>query len=86
MLEEYSDSTIELSRYYYLDKKSQKAIDLLTKLEKFCIDNGGEYFLAKTLLAKSALYEKMGDSKLSKDFQSKADIVIKRIGANDLIQ
>ena len=84
MLAEYADSSLELSRYYYLDKKPKKAIDVLNKLEKFCIDNGGEYYLAKTLLAKSSLYKKVGDTNLSMDAEDKANIVIKRIGAEDL--
>ena len=81
---EYADSTIELSRYYYLDKQETKALSVLDKLEKFCIDNGGEYYLAKTLIAQSSLLEKLGKTDLSIDKQNKADILIERLGAKDL--
>ena len=84
MLGEYADSSIELSRYYYLDKNQTKAIETLKKLEKFCIDNGGEYYLAKTLIAQSSLLEKLGKTNLSIDKQNKADILIERLGAKDL--
>ncbi|MGE4597174.1 MAG: tetratricopeptide repeat protein [Methylophilaceae bacterium] len=84
MLGEYADSVIELSRYFYLDKKPNKGIDILEKLERFCIDNGGEYFLAKTLLALSSLLEKQGDKAGAADKQQKANIIIDRLGITDL--
>jgi len=84
LLGKYADATIELSRYYFLDKKGTKALSVLDKLERFCIDNGGEYYLAKTLLAQSSLLEKLGKKELSVDKQNKADILMKRLGATDL--
>ena len=80
MLGEYADSSIELSRYYYLDKNETKAVDTLNKLEKFCIDNGGEYYLAKTLIAQAELYTKIGDEKGATESKKNAEIVMKRLG------
>jgi len=71
MLGEYADSSIELSRYYYLDKNQTKATETLKKLEKFCIDNGGEYYLAKTLVAQVELYTKIGDDKAAAESKKK---------------
>ncbi|MDC1100723.1 tetratricopeptide repeat protein [Methylophilaceae bacterium] len=83
MLGEYADSSIELSRYYYLDKNQIKAIDTLKKLEKFCIDNGGEYYLAKTLIAQVELYTKIGDEKAAAESKKNAEIVMQRLGIED---
>jgi tetratricopeptide (TPR) repeat protein len=83
MLGEYADSSIELSRYYYLDKNEVKAIDTLKKLEKFCIDNGGEYYLAKTLIAQVELYTKIGDDKAAAVSKKNAEIVMQRLGIED---
>ena len=83
MLGEYADSSIELSRYYYLDKNQTKAIDTLKKLEKFCIDNGGEYYLAKTLIAQVELYTKIGDEKAAAESKKNAQIVMQRVGIED---
>jgi tetratricopeptide (TPR) repeat protein len=83
MLGEYADSSIELSRYYYLDKNQTKAIDTLKKLEKFCIDNGGEYYLAKTLIAQVELYTKIGDEKAAAESKKNAEIVMERLGIED---
>ena len=83
MLGEYADSSIELSRYYYLDKNQTKAIDTLKKLEKFCIDNGGEYYLAKTLIAQVELYTKIGDEKAAAESKKNAKIVMERLGIED---
>jgi tetratricopeptide (TPR) repeat protein len=83
MLGEYADSSIELSRYYYLDKNQTKAIDPLKKLEKFCIDNGGEYYLAKTLIAQVELYTKIGDEKAAAESKKNAEIVMERLGIED---
>ena len=83
MLGEYADSSIELSRYYYLDKNQTKAIDTLKKLEKFCIDNGGEYYLAKTLIAQVELYTKIGDEKAAAESKKNAEIVMERLGIDD---
>jgi tetratricopeptide (TPR) repeat protein len=83
MLGEYADSSIELSRYYYLDKNQTKAIDTLKKLEKFCIDNGGEYYLAKTLIAQVELYTKIGDEKAAAESKKNAQIVMQRLGIED---
>jgi len=83
MLGEYADSSIELSRYYYLDKNQTKAIETLKKLEKFCIDNGGEYYLAKTLIAQVELYTKIGDEKAAADSKKNAEIVMERLGIED---
>ena len=83
MLGEYADSSIELSRYYYLDKNQTKAIETLKKLEKFCIDNGGEYYLAKTLIAQVELYTKIGDEKASAESKKNAEIVMQRLGIED---
>ena len=83
MLGEYADSSIELSRYYYLDKNQTKAIDTLKKLEKFCIDNGGEYYLAKTLIAQVELYTKIGDEKAAAESKKNAEIVMQRLGIED---
>ena len=83
MLGEYADSSIELSRYYYLDKNQTKAIDTLKRLEKFCIDNGGEYYLAKTLIAQVELYTKIGDEKAAAESKKNAEIVMQRLGIED---
>ena len=83
MLGEYADSSIELSRYYYLDKNQTKAIETLKKLEKFCIDNGGEYYLAKTLIAQVELYTKIGDEKAAAESKKNAEIVMERLGIED---
>ena len=83
MLGEYADSSIELSRYYYLDKNQTKAIETLKKLEKFCIDNGGEYYLAKTLIAQVELYTKIGDEKAAAESKKNAEIVMQRLGIED---
>ena len=83
MLGEYADSSIELSRYYYLDKNQTKAIDTLKKLEKFCIDNGGEYYLAKTLIAQVELYTKIGDEKAAAESKKNAEILMERLGIED---
>lgn len=83
MLGEYADSSIELSRYYYLDKNQTKAIEILKKLEKFCIDNGGEYYLAKTLIAQTELYTKIGDEKASAESKKNAEIVMQRLGIEE---
>jgi tetratricopeptide (TPR) repeat protein len=83
MLGEYADSSIELSRYYYLDKNEVKAIDTLKKLEKFCIDNGGEYYLAKTLIAQVELYTKIGDDEAAAVSKKNAEIVMQRLGIED---
>ena len=83
MLGEYADSSIELSRYYYLDKNQTKAIDTLKKLERFCIDNGGEYYLAKTLIAQVELYTKIGDKKSAAESKKNAEIVMQRLGIED---
>lgn len=83
MLGEYADSSIELSRYYYLDKNEPKAVDTLKRLEKFCIDNGGEYYLAKTLIAQVELYTKMGDKEAAKESKKNAEIVMARLGIKD---
>ena len=83
MLGEYADSSIELSRYYYLDKNQTKAIDTLKKLERFCIDNGGEYYLAKTLIAQVELYTKIGDEKAAAESKKNAEIVMQRLGIED---
>ena len=83
MLGEYADSSIELSRYYYLDKNQTKAIETLKKLEKFCIDNGGEYYLAKTLIAQVELYTKIGDKKAAAESKKNAEIVMQRLGIED---
>jgi len=83
MLGEYADSSIELSRYYYLDKNQTKAIETLKKLEKFCIDNGGEYYLAKTLIAQVELYTKIGDEKAAAESKKNAQIVMQRLGIED---
>ena len=83
MLGEYADSSIELSRYYYLDKNQTKAIDTLKKLEKFCIDNGGEYYLAKTLIAQVELYTKIGNEKAAAESKKNAEIVMQRLGIED---
>ena len=83
MLGEYADSSIELSRYYYLDKNQTKATDTLKKLEKFCIDNGGEYYLAKTLIAQVELYTKIGDEKAAAESKKNAEIVMERLGIED---
>ena len=83
MLGQYADSSIELSRYYYLDKNQTKAIDTLKKLEKFCIDNGGEYYLAKTLIAQVELYTKIGDEKAAAESKKNAEIVMERLGIED---
>ena len=83
MLGEYADSSIELSRYYYLDKNKVKAVDTLKKLEKFCIDNGGEYYLAKALISQVQLYTKMGNEKAATESKKNAEIVMKRLGIKD---
>ena len=83
LLGEYADSSIELSRYYYLDKNQTKAIETLKKLEKFCIDNGGEYYLAKTLIAQVELYTKIGDEKAATESKKNAEIVMQRLGIED---
>ena len=83
MLGEYADSSIELSRYYYLDKNQTKAIETLKKLERFCIDNGGEYYLAKTLIAQVELYTKIGDEKAATESKKNAEIVMQRLGIED---
>jgi tetratricopeptide (TPR) repeat protein len=83
MLGEYADSSIELSRYYYLDKNQTKATDTLKKLEKFCIDNGGEYYLAKTLIAQVELYTKIGNEKAAAESKKNAEIVMQRLGIED---
>ena len=83
MLGEYADSSIELSRYYYLDKNQTKAVDTLKKLEKFCIDNGGEYYLAKTLIAQVELYKKIGDVKAAAESKKNAEIVMQRLGVEE---
>ena len=83
MLGEYADSSIELSRYYYLDKNQTKATDTLKKLEKFCIDNGGEYYLAKTLIAQVELYTKIGDEKAAAESKKNAEIVMQRLGIKE---
>ena len=83
MLGEYADSSIELSRYYYLDKNQTKAIETLKKLEKFCIDNGGEYYLAKTLIAQVELYTKIGEEKAAAESKKNAEIVMQRLGIED---
>jgi tetratricopeptide (TPR) repeat protein len=83
MLGEYADSSIELSRYYYLDKNQTKAIETIKKLEKFCIDNGGEYYLAKTLIAQVELYTKIGDEKAAAESKKNAEIVMQRLGIED---
>ena len=83
MLGEYADSSIELSRYYYLDKNQTKAIETLKKLEKFCIDNGGEYYLAKTLIAQVELYTKIGNEKAAAESKKNAEIVMQRLGIED---
>ena len=83
MLGEYADSSIELSRYYYLDKNQTKAIETLKKLEKFCIDNGGEYYLAKTLIAQVELYTKIGDEKAAAESKKNAEIVMQKLGIED---
>ena len=83
MLGEYADSSIELSRYFYLDKNETKAIDTLKKLENFCIDNGGEYYLAKTLIAQVELYTKIGDEKAAAESKKNAEIVMQRLGIKE---
>jgi len=83
MLGEYADSSIELSRYFYLDKNKAKAVNILKKLEKFCIDNGGEYYLAKTLIAQVELYTKIGDEKAAAESKKNAEIVMQRLGIED---
>ena len=83
MLGEYADSSIELSRYYYLDKNQTKAVDTLKKLEKFCIDNGGEYYLAKTLIAQVELYTKIGDEKAAAESKKNAETVMQRLGIKE---
>ena len=83
MLGEYADSSIELSRYYYLDKNQTKAVDTLKKLEKFCIDNGGEYYLAKTLIAQVELYTKIGDKKAAAESKKNAETVMQRLGIKE---
>ena len=53
------------------------------KLENFCIDNGGEYYLAKTLIAQVELYTKSGDEKAAAESKKNAEIVMQRLGIKE---
>ncbi|MDC6477468.1 hypothetical protein OAW71_04670 [Methylophilaceae bacterium] len=55
----------------------------MKKLEKFCIDNGGEYYLAKTLIAQVELYTKIGDDEAAAASKKNAEIVMQWLWIED---
>ena len=64
----------------------EQTMRMLDSLVDFAKTNGGEYFHAKALIAKSSILSKKGDAELSKTSFAEGQAIAKRIGAADLLK
>ena len=65
---EYAEMQINLANYESVNENFPRAIRILDSLVDFAKTNGGEYFHAKALIAKSSILSKKGDAELSITF------------------
>ena len=84
LLSEYADSGINLALYYLEVNDLIPAERTLLKFEKLARENGGMYYLAKTLYAESKYYKKKSNHELSKSKFDEANKIANDIGAEDL--
>ena len=84
LLGEYADSGINLALYYLEVNDLIPAERTLLKFEKLARENGGMYYLAKTLYAQSKYYKKKSNHELSKSKFDEANKIANDIGAEDL--
>ena len=84
-LSEYADSQFLLASYHLEDNAPDRSLKLLVKLEKFAIDNGSQYYEARSLLKQSIVYKSTGDIKKADIKHEKGMGIAKVIGAKDLL-
>jgi tetratricopeptide (TPR) repeat protein len=84
-LNEYADLQVILSSYHLEDGSSNRALKILLKLEKFAVDNGSQYYEARSLLEQSLVSKSIGDTSKSKESYSKGISIANAIGAKDLL-
>jgi tetratricopeptide (TPR) repeat protein len=85
-LGEYAEMQINLANYESVNENFPRAIRILDSLVDFAKTNGGEYFHAKALIAKSSILSKKGDAELSKTSFAEGQAIAKKIGAADLLR
>ena len=84
-LSEYADTQFLLASYYLEDDAPERSLKLLTKLEQFAIDNGSQYYEARSLLQQSIVYKSNGNNKEAFTKHKKGMGIAKLIGAKDLL-
>ena len=84
-LGEYADLRINLSSLHLEDGAPDRSLKILSKLEKFAVDNGSQYYEAKVLLEQSLVFKSIGEDSRANDKRLKGISIAKTIGAKDLL-
>ncbi|NOS96467.1 MAG: hypothetical protein HOP26_08610 [Methylotenera sp.] len=82
-LDQYAHSSIELGRYYTIEKNYASAERILNKIINFAKKQGGAYFEAKGSIVLAQLKVAMGDTSSAKDLIEYAKLIAKN--TNDQI-
>ena len=84
LLSEYADSGINLAAYYLEAGDLASTEKTLLKFERLARENGGMYYLAKSLYLQSKFYKMKSNGELSKFKLDEANKIANDIGAEDL--
>lgn len=76
-LDQYAHSSIELGRYYTIEKNYVSAERILNKIINFAKKQGGAYFEAKGSVVLAQLKAAMGDTSSAKDLIAHAKLIAK---------
>ncbi len=83
-LNEYADLHVQLATYHLEDDSPDRSLKTLKKLEQFAIDNGSQYYQAKSLIEQSLVLKSIGQLAKSINTLNKGTVIAKAIGAKDL--
>lgn len=82
-LGQFAELSLLNAQYHKLDNNYEKAKESIFNLEKFCIDNGGDYYLAKVYLLMDTLLDPKDKNGI--DYKEKGRALASKLGASDLL-
>lgn len=83
-LDEHANSGITLGRYYALTKSFTSAENILNKMIKFAVDNGGAYYEAKASYVLAGVKQAQGEKESANVLIEKAKTIAKNTQDKDL--
>ena len=84
-LDEHANAGIALGRYYALTKSYTSAENILNKMIKFAVDNGGAYYEAKASYVLATVKQAKGEKTSANELMENAKKIANKIQDKDLM-